>query len=244
MLIINADDWGRSAAETNAASDCYKRSGITSVSAMTFMKDSERAAELAKAGAVDVGLHINFTEAFTGAVPSSRLQEYQGRVSRFLKRNSYAFLVYHPFLREEFRYLYQAQADEFVRLYGDRPSHIDGHQHMHLCTNVLADQIIPRDQKIRTTFSFSREEKSWLNRKYRHVFGQWLAHRYRTTDYLFDLSQCLEDRNRLSRALTLAKAVKVEMMAHPVRQKEYTFLTSEESEKLLSQIEKTTYAFV
>ncbi|TMP94577.1 MAG: ChbG/HpnK family deacetylase [Verrucomicrobia bacterium] len=48
MLIINADDWGRSLAETDAALRCYKAGRITSVSAMAFMADSERAAELGK----------------------------------------------------------------------------------------------------------------------------------------------------------------------------------------------------
>ena len=47
MLIINADDFGRSVGETNAALECYIAGRITSVSAMVFMADSERAAELA-----------------------------------------------------------------------------------------------------------------------------------------------------------------------------------------------------
>ena len=65
MLIINADDWGRSVAETDAALRCYKEGRITSVSAMVFMEDSERAAELAKENELDVGLHLNFTDKFT-----------------------------------------------------------------------------------------------------------------------------------------------------------------------------------
>ena len=65
MLIINADDWGRSVAETDAALRCYKGGRITSVSAMVFMEDSERAAELAKENELDVGLHLNFTDEFT-----------------------------------------------------------------------------------------------------------------------------------------------------------------------------------
>ena len=65
MLIINADDWGRSLAETDAALECYKAGRITSASAMVFMGDSERAAELAKENKLDVGLHLNFTDRFT-----------------------------------------------------------------------------------------------------------------------------------------------------------------------------------
>ena len=65
MLIINADDWGRSVAETDAALKCFRERRITSVSAMVFMGDSERAAELAKENKLDVGLHLNFTDRFT-----------------------------------------------------------------------------------------------------------------------------------------------------------------------------------
>jgi predicted glycoside hydrolase/deacetylase ChbG (UPF0249 family) len=37
MLIVNADDWGRSVAETDSALRCYQAGRITSVSAMVFM---------------------------------------------------------------------------------------------------------------------------------------------------------------------------------------------------------------
>jgi len=37
MLIINADNWGRSAVETDAVLTCYQEGRITSVSAMMFM---------------------------------------------------------------------------------------------------------------------------------------------------------------------------------------------------------------
>src|SRR5262245_28926635 len=47
MLIVNADDLGRSKAETDAAMACYAKDRITSTSAMVFMTDSERASELA-----------------------------------------------------------------------------------------------------------------------------------------------------------------------------------------------------
>ena len=66
MLIINADDWGRSIMETDATLRCYKVGRVTSVSAMMFMSDSERAAELARENGVDTGLHLNFSEPFTG----------------------------------------------------------------------------------------------------------------------------------------------------------------------------------
>src|SRR5205085_12174021 len=110
MLIINADDWGCSVAETDAALRCYKGGRITSVSAMVFMKDSERAAELAKENELDVGLHLNFTERFTANHDPARLGDYQRKIVGFLTATKYAQLLYNPFLRKEFACSYKAQA--------------------------------------------------------------------------------------------------------------------------------------
>src|SRR6266496_591976 len=154
MLIINADDWGRSVRETDAAFRCYKKGRVTSVSAMVFMADSERAAELAKEDNLEVGLHLNFTEKFTAPGITTTLANYHNRIVRFLTRNRYSQVLYNPFLRREFSYSYQAQADEFARLFGKAPSHIDGHHHMHLCGNLLFSNVIPAGMKMRRNFSF------------------------------------------------------------------------------------------
>jgi predicted glycoside hydrolase/deacetylase ChbG (UPF0249 family) len=79
MLIINADDWGRSPVETDAVLRCYQEGRITSVSAMVFMEDSERAAELARENELDVGLHVAFAELFTGGNYPGKLDQYHGR---------------------------------------------------------------------------------------------------------------------------------------------------------------------
>src|SRR5687768_12609491 len=99
MLIINADDWGRSATETNLAMECSSRGRITSVTAMVFMEDSERAASLATQADMTVGLHLNLCEPFTGANLPSRLLEYHRHIFRFLRASRYPALLYNPFLR-------------------------------------------------------------------------------------------------------------------------------------------------
>ena len=235
MLIINADDWGRSKRETDIARACHAMGTVTSVSAMVFMKDSERAAEVARIEGVDTGLHLNFTEAFTGAAPPL-LREFQGRIARFLRCNKYALLFYHPLLRSAFRYVYATQADEYHRLYGRAPARFDGHQHMHLCSNMLFDRIIPRGKRVRGTFSFQRGEKGTLNRTYR-AFVQWrMADHYATPDYFFALSQCLRFK-RLNRVMELGRSEHVELMTHPVQADEYAHLTSEAFRKLLAEVQ-------
>ena len=229
MLIINADDWGRSRMETDAALLCFQHGAITRVSAMVFMEDSERAADVAKNCGVDVGLHVNLTEAFVTGVPSSAVVDAHSRTSRFLKSSKYAQLLYHPLLREAFHHTYQAQADEFLRLYGRAPAHVDGHQHMHLCANMLADTIIPVGQTVRRNFSFKSGEKGWLNRNYRRMSDWWLKRRYRVTDYFFAVSSAFNNA-ALNRIISLAKSSTVELMTHPVVEAEYTLLMTNAEE--------------
>src|SRR5687768_14241441 len=109
MIIINADDWGRSRGETDAALSCYRERRITSVSAMVFMQDSERAADLAKDNGVEVGLHLNLNQRYDGSVSSSAAMNSQDRIVRFFAKGKYALLVYHPGLRMQFQNVFQAQ---------------------------------------------------------------------------------------------------------------------------------------
>ena len=52
-VIVNADDWGRDNATTDRCLDCFLLGAVSSVSAMVFMEDSERAAHLARHHGVD-----------------------------------------------------------------------------------------------------------------------------------------------------------------------------------------------
>ena len=198
---------------------------MSSVSAMVFMADSERAAELAKANNLRVGLHLNFTEQFTGDGILATLGNYQKKIASFLTRNRYSQVFYNPRLRREFAHSCQAQLEEFTRLFGRRPLHVDGHHHMHLCANLLLANLIPAGMKVRRNFSFLPGEKSWLNRSYRTLVDRWLARRYRVTDYFFDLTQSIQEQ-KINRVLALAAFKKVELMTHPILQLESEYLMS------------------
>lgn len=235
MLRINADDFGRSVAETDAALRCYRAARLTSVSAMVFMANSERAADLAKENELDAGLHLNFTEQFTAGSIAPRLAKYHGEIAGFLRRSRYSQLLYNPALRSEFAYSCEAQMEEFTRLFGRGPSRIDGHHHMHLCANVLMSNLIPAGVRVRRNFSFWPGEKSWLNRKYRILVDRWLARKYQLTDYFFDLTQCIQD-NKLDRVVALARSSNVELMTHPIVRTEADYLLSNEFEAILSAL--------
>jgi predicted glycoside hydrolase/deacetylase ChbG (UPF0249 family) len=240
MLIVNADDWGRSELETNAALDCYRRGTITSASAMMFMKDSERAAELAKRHALDIGLHLNLDEKLTGNHCPGSLILRHNRIALFLTRTKWSQLLYNPFLRNDFSYSCQAQLAEFARLFGKPPSHIDGHHHMQLCANVLFSRLFPPGTKMRRNFSFSPGEKSIVNRTYRAAVDAWLTYNYVVTDYFFDLSQCLNG-NKIQSVVALAHASNVELMTHPVVEREAEYLRSDEFGSLLHGLTLGSY---
>jgi predicted glycoside hydrolase/deacetylase ChbG (UPF0249 family) len=214
------------------------------VSAMVFMADSERAAKLAKDHQLDnVGLHLNFSEAFTNRSCPETLKEHHKRIVGFLRRNKYAQLVYNPLLRKAFACSYHAQMEEFVRLFEKSPSHIDGHHHMHLCANLLLSNLVPVGMKIRRNFSFWPGEKSRLNRAYRGLVDYWLIRRYRLADYFFDLTQCIQGK-KLDRVAALAKSSNVELMTHPIVNEEEEYLMSDEFKVILQRLEIGGYALV
>lgn len=240
MLIINADDWGRSAGQTNAILSCYEQGRITSASAMVFMADSERAARLALDTGLDVGLHLNLSEPFAGNGYSSYIKIQHNRIIRFLRLTKYSHLLYYPFLRKSISEVYKVQTDEFYRLYGKPPSHVDGHHHMHLCANMVIGNVIPAGVKVRRNFSFWPGEKGFVNRTYRRFVDDWLARQYRMPDYFFGLPQCIEQR-KWDRVEALAQSSTVELMTHPDVAAEGEYLKGEAFNALLHRIPKGTY---
>ena len=223
VLIINADDWGQHAETTDRILECVRVGAVSSVSAMVFMEDSERAAALARERGVDVGLHLNLTTPFSTPLAPSRLAEHHGRVSHFLLRNRLSQVVYHPGLAGSFEYLVEAQLEEFNRIYGTEPRRVDGHHHMHLCANVLFARLLPAGTIARRNFSFQSGEKSGVNRFYRGVIDRLLARRHLLTDLFFALPP-LEPAERLDRIFAFARQSVVEVESHPVNPGEYEFL--------------------
>lgn len=223
-LIVNADDWGRDKRNTDRTLECIFAGSVSSVSAMVFMEDSERSAEIAKTNAVDTALHLNLTAPFTASGVPTDLAEKQRRLFPYLRRHRLAHLVFHPGLTGSFEYVVKSQLEEYARLYGEAPRRIDGHQHMHLCANVLIAKLLPAGTIVRRNFSFDVGEKGLANRLYRRFVDRKLASRHFLTDYFFSLVP-LEPARRLKKICSLAAHTVVEVETHPVNQAEYDFLT-------------------
>ncbi len=227
LLIVNADDWGRDPQTTGKILDCALRGAVSSVSVMVFMEDSERAAMLARERGIDAGLHLNFTTSFSASGCPAGLVERQQELRRYLRRHRLAQVVFHPGLIRSFEYVVAAQLDEFRRLYGVDPDRLDGHHHMHLCTNVLLGGLLPPGTLVRRNFSFQHGEKSLWNRLYRRLVDGMLARRHRMVDFFFSLAP-LEPPGRLQRIFSLARQFVVEVETHPVNPEEYRFLVAGE----------------
>jgi predicted glycoside hydrolase/deacetylase ChbG (UPF0249 family) len=241
MLIINADDWGGWKSATEAALACHEAGRLSSVTAMVFMADSERAADLAREHQISAGLHLNLNLRFNGQLKSAVVRAHHERLIRFFGWGKYAQLIYHPWLGESFRCVYRAQVEEFNRIYGQPPTHVDGHQHLHLCVNMRANRVIPAGQKVRRSFSFWPGEKSWLNRLYRRHVDRKLCQRYRVVDYFFSLRQCLGE-NRIERVARLARELNVELMTHPEVKAERDFLLGDGFQRTFAGVRMASYA--
>lgn len=240
MLIINADDFGKGMETTNNIVKCFREKRITSCSAMVFMQDSERAASLDLENSLEVGLHLNFDEQFTGEVPALRVKEYLNQTATFLTGSKLRQIMYNPMLQRQFEYLYNVQYEEFIRLYRRPPSHINGHHHRHLCSNVLFGRIIPDGSRVRRSFTFLKGERSFGNRLYRRGVDAVLKRRYITTDMFFAASPSVEP-NYLMQKVELARNHNVELMVHLSSQREVEYLMRQDFIDSIGEVPRGTY---
>jgi len=225
-LIVNADDWGRDQETTQRMFECVRLGAVSSVSAMVFMQDSERAAGMAREHGIDAGLHLNFTGPFSAANSPSRLLEHQRSVAKYLAGNPFARGIYNPLLGGSFKYLVAAQIEEFTHLYGVEPQRVDGHHHMHLSANVLLGGLLPPGIIARRHFSHESREKALRHRVFRGFTDAILTRRFRVADFFFSLPPLVPAR--LHQIFSLAGRSVVEVETHPVNPDEYRFLTEGE----------------
>jgi predicted glycoside hydrolase/deacetylase ChbG (UPF0249 family) len=192
---------------------------------MTFMDDSERAADLAQGFGLPVGLHLNLTLDFTGNTVSANLRERHRSVATYLRARKANQILFNPFLCKSFDYVFKAQWDEFGRLYGAEPTRLDGHHHMHLSMNMIFSTRIPNGVNVRRNFTFRPCEKGFINRLYRYLLDIWLARKFRVTNYFFSIVPI--ETARLNKIIALSKQWNVELMVHPGVEDEYQYLLSD-----------------
>ncbi|MFZ0042449.1 MAG: ChbG/HpnK family deacetylase, partial [Solirubrobacteraceae bacterium] len=109
------------------------------------------------------------------------------------------------------------QLDEFKRLYGSPPSHVDGHEHVHQSLPVLMAGCLPSGTKIRPALTFMPGEKRAANRAARSMANRLERVRFRMPRYFFSLRDMHPDLGGrdLDEKLALSSGAAVEVMTHP-----------------------------
>jgi chitin disaccharide deacetylase len=229
LLIVNADDWGYDGETTTAISDCHQAGGLTSTTAMLYMRDSVAAARTA-AGLprLGIGLHLNLVEEYSDPGTPAAIRERQRQLiehSRLLRLRRW---VYDPLLAERINAVIADQFRAFLDLYGRPPTHLDGHHHCHLAANVLLSPAVPRGTKVRNALSDAHRPNP-VTDALRRIRRRMILRRFTTTDYFFSI---VTSWPRLSGPppddrLGLAREATVEVMVHPAFPSEYEPLQSE-----------------
>ncbi len=137
-LIVNADDFGRTAAINAAVVKAFREGIVTSASLMVAADCAAEAVEAARDNpGLAVGLHLVVLGGRAALLPEEipHLVDASGRFSRraWVSGMRYFFL---PSARSELRREIEAQFQLF-RATGLMLSHVDGHHHMHLHPTVF-----------------------------------------------------------------------------------------------------------
>lgn len=227
LLIVNADDFGAGRLATDRIEQCFLAGSVTSISAMVFMKDTARAAEMARARKLPVGLHLNLTDLFNDPSAPESVRERQARAVRHFANRRIARLTFNPVLARLIGQCISDQLACFEELFGGDPTHIDGHNppNTHLSPTVLFS--IPRGATVRTAEDRPNADAraSAFARRVRHGL---IAHRYMTTDRFLALGRlgAAPTSEEIQGFLDQARRESVEIMTHPEREHDYQLLMS------------------
>jgi predicted glycoside hydrolase/deacetylase ChbG (UPF0249 family) len=114
ILIVNADDFGRSPGVNRGVIRSHEDGIVTSAGLMVRWPAAEEAAAYARGSKLSLGLHLDLGEwAYRGGDWSARYQVLSKETPDAAERE----------LRE--------QLERFERLVGTTPTHLDSHQHVH-----------------------------------------------------------------------------------------------------------------
>lgn len=186
-MIVNADDFGLDAANTDAILDCFGSGAISSTTALVWMPDSDRAAELAGSARIPTGLHLNLIEPYASPEVPERVAATQRRVIERLRTGGVGPQLYHPGWSEDFGRCIEDQLSRFGELYGSAPTHVDGHRHMHLAMNALLSRALGPVQRCRRPVNRTRRESAGHKRLARSALNVLVRLRFTTTDACFSV---------------------------------------------------------
>ena len=236
LLIVNADDLGKSRAATDAAVEFFLVARVTSTTAMVYMEDSRRAAEIARSEGMPVGLHLNVSEILTAPDVPSVVRERHARLVRIFWRMKLMRWVYVPGIQGLVTACVEDQYQGFLDTYGHEPTHWDGHHFLHLCPNVLLTPRFRTVDKVRKSLTFRPGERSSFNRAMRTIQNAFVERRHQTTDHVWLLSATTRRHDGVH------PGARVEAIVHPELPHQREILTSDAWASVLSDFKLGSYA--
>ncbi len=127
LLIVNADDLGRTTGINSGIFEAHSNGLVTSATLMVaFPAAEEAAARLGEFPGLGVGLHVALTGS-PSILPAERLPSLTGATGRFPAKPE-GLVRPAP---EEVLMEARAQLDRFRELTGRLPTHLDSHHHSH-----------------------------------------------------------------------------------------------------------------
>ncbi|XP_040607072.1 carbohydrate deacetylase isoform X3 [Mesocricetus auratus] len=132
-LVVTADDFGYCPRRDKGIVEAFLAGTVTSVSLLVNGTAAESAAELALRHSIPTGLHANLTEGRPVGPARHNASSLLSPEGFFLGKMGFrealaAGDVALPQVREEL----EAQLSRFRELLGRSPTHVDGHQHVHV----------------------------------------------------------------------------------------------------------------
>lgn len=229
LLIVNADDLGLERPVSDSIVECFRSGAITSATALVWMRDSDRAAEIARREQIPTGLHLNLIEPYTAPDVPPRVAQTQRRVVERLGKGGLGTQLYHRAWSEDFGQCIRDQLSEFTELYGVPPTHFDGHRHMHLAMNALLSRALEPVRRCRRPVNRPSVESASYKRLGRSALNLVVRRRFITTDACFSVRSLHPELGGSGLDETLARAdlSSVELFVHPGYRDELPLLRSD-----------------
>jgi chitin disaccharide deacetylase len=229
VLIVNADDVGASPTATDPAIAAFEAGLISSCSAMVWMPDSLRAAELARERGLPIGLHLNLTLPFAATDVPSEVRDRQARLIEYFENASWRDDIDAQPPRKLLRQAVADQLDQFAATYRDR-THLDGHHHVHVHRVVLG--VLPRGMVMRPILREPARADARLDRRERRLHRRFRAPRLTLAfehlhPALGGVGLDLVDR---------ARGDVLEVMVHPQQPRQLEALQSPEWRAVLARV--------
>jgi predicted glycoside hydrolase/deacetylase ChbG (UPF0249 family) len=131
-LVITADDLGLDPKRDEGIFAAHAASGITQASLMVAGPSAMAAAVTARRAGLPLGLHLDLTELPPSAPPESVASLLDAGGHKLGKHGLRAAIARGAVDPAHVARETEAQIEAFARLTGAPPSHVDGHQHVHI----------------------------------------------------------------------------------------------------------------